>query len=798
MSGIVRSARKFVLCTVLLGLVLAVVAVGATALAPSAPRETPAAILSPFLSGSQQMTPSVLTSPNAQTDGDFGGAVAVSGSTIVVGAPFETAAGFTEAGHVYIFNTKTGDVTTLTSPNVQTNGFFGVSVAVSGSKVVIGASEESAGGVAEAGHAYLYDTKTGSLKVLSSPNPQAGGYFGTSVAISGSLILVSAPYESAAGMTEAGNVYVFSSATGDLISTLSSPNAQAGGQFGVSVAVSDSIAVVGAPSETDSGQIFCGNAYIFDLLSGSTTWITSPNSQKDALFGHSVGISGASVVVSAPDENVGSNVSAGQAYTFDAATGEPVATLTSPSPVTSGVFGTSVAINGSTVVVGAPQEPVGGVSRAGDSYTFSAVNGALVQGQFYSPNAATDGYYAFSVGISGSTVVVGAGFEDAGGLSEAGHAYYFSDLPLAFASPNAASYGGFGVSVAVGGSTAVIGARDENASGQFQAGNVYVLDLTTDAIQTLVSPNAQTGGEFGQSVAISGSTVVVGAPAESSAGQADAGNAYVFSTTTGDLLATLSSPSPSAGGYFGDSVAISGSTVVVGAPGETSAGKSSAGNAYVFSASTGTLLQTLVSPNAQVGGGFGTSVAISGSTIAVGAPGETDGGQLAAGNAYTFSATSGDLGHTLKTPNAQTDGEFGWSVSVSGATVAVGAPGETVGGDSYAGHAYTFNATSGHRLRTFLSPNAQTDGGFGTSVALGGTTLVVGADGESAGGQAAAGGVYTFQSHSGAPLDHFVSVSPQTSGSFGDSVAISGAKVLVGASTETSEGDSGAGLAYLF
>src|SRR5947199_100623 len=103
---------------------------------------------------------------------------------------------------------------------------------------------------------------------------------------------------------------------------------------------------------------------------------------------------------------------------------------------------------------------------------------------------------------------------------------------------------------------------------------------------TLTSPNAQTDGLFGRSVAVneSGTIVVVGAFGESAGTpvQPEAGNAYVFDATDGSLITTLTSPTPQADGDFGLSVAVSGTTVVVGAPGE-SAGtpvQPRAGHAY--------------------------------------------------------------------------------------------------------------------------------------------------------------------------------------------------------------------------
>src|SRR2546425_5801850 len=161
---------------------------------------------------------------------------------------------------------------------------------------------------------------------------------------------------------------------------------------------------------------------------------------------------------------------------------------------------------------------------------------------------------------------------------------------------------------------------------------------------------------------------------------------------------TLASPNPQLDGNFGQSVAISGTTVVVGAPGETASLQLNAGNAYVFDAASGSLVSTLTTRNAVTFGDFGASVAISGTTVVVGAAGETAGGF--AGHAYVFDATTGDLIRTLTSPSARFEGDFGQSVAISGTTVVVGAPRETVNFVGHVGNAYVFDAASGSLIST--------------------------------------------------------------------------------------------------
>jgi hypothetical protein len=213
-----------------------------------------------------------------------------------------------------------------------------------------------------------------------------------------------------------------------------------------------------------------------------------------------------------------------------------------------------------------------------------------------------------------------------------------ADSTITLTSPNAQGFGSFGFSVAIneGDPIVVVGAYVEAANTLLHAGHAYVLDTTTGLITTLTSPNAQGDGSFGFSVSVSGTTVVVGAPYETANALTTAGHAYVFDASTGSPIATLTSPYAQASGLFGYSVSVSCTTVVVGAVGETANGQDAAGHAYSFDAATGFLTTTLTSPNAQLAGSFGTSVAVSGTTVVVGAILETGGGFTQAGHAYIF------------------------------------------------------------------------------------------------------------------------------------------------------------------
>ena len=93
-----------------------------------------------------------------------------------------------------------------------------------------------------------------------------------------------------------------------------------------------------------------------------------------------------------------------------------------------------------------------------------------------------------------------------------------------------------------------------------------MLDLG-DLLYTLDDPGVtpQADSQFGYAVATDGNLTVVGVPYADVGGLSDVGRAYVFNSTTGALVATLNNPTPTSSDYFGSSVAVSGNTVVVGA-----------------------------------------------------------------------------------------------------------------------------------------------------------------------------------------------------------------------------------------
>ena len=375
--------------------------------------------------------------------------------------------------------------------------------------------------------------------------------------------------------------------------------------------------------------------------------------------------------------------------------------------------------------------------------------------------------------------------------------------------------GAMGRSVAMAsfsqGTFALAGAPLSNQRGTL-AGRVYIYKYDTKAYSISaveqVPDDLAPSDNFGAAVAVDGlfNQQLVGAPRDDDKGT-DSGSAYVFERSPGDAewsqVAKLTSPDAEASGdNFGTAVAISDGTAVVGAPNEDDNGTDS-GSVHVFRRSTTNAVWTheaeLKPADGAAGDMFGSSVCISGERVAVGAPGKDDNG-ADSGAAYVFvrSGTNWSEGSKLG-PSVSTTGDmFGSSVCISGERVVVGGPGDDAkGADS--GSAWVFETAGASAPEATLSPaDLETGDRFGTSVSIGGGTVVVGAPNDDDKGTDS-GAVYFFK-RSGSDWGQqakLIYESGQGGDKLGASVSIDEDSALVGAPGADDNG-ADAGIAILF
>ncbi len=391
--------------------------------------------------------------------------------------------------------------------------------------------------------------------------------------------------------------------------------------------------------------------------------VTADDGAAGDQFGHSVAVSGATALVGAPLHAVGGNVRQGAAYVYTETNGNwsQAAELTASDGAADNEFGYSVALYGSTALVGAP----GKVSNAreGAAYVYTETNGNWSQtAELTASDGAASDVFGTSVALSGSTALVGAPVHAVGGNAGQGAAYVYIDTSSTWSqtaeltASDGAANDWFGYSVAVSGPTALVGARDHAVGGNAYQGAAYVYTDTHGSWGQTAELTASDGAQndrFGTSTALSGATALVGAPFHQPAGLMWAqGAAYVYTEASGtwSQAAELTASDGLASNLLGSSVALDGATAVVGAD--------NVGTyvlpAYVYVepaggwATTSSFSAELRASDEGGSDRFGGSVALSGSTVLVGAIDHPVGGNTNQGAAYFFG--SADLGLVLSAP----------------------------------------------------------------------------------------------------------------------------------------------------
>jgi alpha-tubulin suppressor-like RCC1 family protein len=406
------------------------------------------------------------------------------------------------------------------------------------------------------------------------------------------------------------------------------------------------------------------------------------------------------------------------------------------------------------------------------------------------------------------------------GCSECASAPDWSEQKKLLASDGAAE-DQFGHSVAIWGDTVVVGARGPDLGRPADQGSAYLFARNqggADNWGQVIKLTASDGAAddwFGESVAIWGDTVVVGASRADIGGKAEQGSAYVFARNQGGAnhwgqVSKLTASDGAAGDYFGESVAICDDTVVVGAPVDDSWH----GSAYLFARNQGGVDHwgQIEKLTATDGGGlleFGLSVAIWEDTVVVGAYGDDIGSNADQGSAYVFGRNQGGVDNwgqiiQLTASDGAAGDNFGESVAICGDTVVVGALWDDIGSNPGQGSAYLFARNQGGadhwgQVSKLTAADGAADNVFGDSVAIWGDAVVVGA-GRHNGYR---GSAYLFARNEGG-ADHWGEVAQLTASDgaagdeFGESVAIWGDTVVGGACRDDTGSNEEQGSAYLF
>ena len=377
--------------------------------------------------------------------------------------------------------------------------------------------------------------------------------FGNAVAIYGETVVAGAKNNGIEG-ANSGRAYIINALTGTILHTLTNPNmysSHASDFFGYSVDVSETHVIIGAPYEDSAATrgTDIGAAYIFDKSTGAlvhslsaSTW----NRQDGNNFGFSVAIDGNYAVVGAPGEDQSSTptfYNGGAVYIYDVTTGEVIQNIQSSSIEYQQVSrrGWAVDISGDYVIMGAPYD-VTGQSTGGRAYLWHIPTGTMLS--LGNPKASSSDYFGYSVAISGDYAVVGAMYEDETDTNS-GHTYVYrvstGALIQSIANPNTystANSDGFGRAVAISDNKIIVGARDEDDADGTSSGTVYIFDAETGVLEsTITNPNVvgtSSSDWFGGVVAMYEDRVIVGAAREDGNNpdhldpQYDAGKVYII------------------------------------------------------------------------------------------------------------------------------------------------------------------------------------------------------------------------------------------------------------------------------
>lgn len=375
-------------------------------------------------------------------------------------------------------------------------------------------------------------------------------------------------------------------------------------------------------------------------------------------------------------------------------------------------------------------------------------------------------------------------------------------VPLTASDPQTS--GAFGAAIAIDGDTAIVGAP--GVSGQSGAVYVLVWDGSAWVEQAKIANPTPTGQDaFGQAVALSGDTALVGAPRADVGARSDAGAAYVFTRSGANwsLQAALTASNSRPGDLFGWAVALEGNTATIGAPHRDSASFSDCGAAYVFTRSGAVWSEAAVlyAPSPTLLVEFGWSLALQGDRLAVGEYQDEGAVTVFSGGGASWSVQA-----TVVPNPYYGQKNFGAAVALDGDTLIVGAPGDQRYFEGSwlldASAAYVFvwdGAAWDQQARLQPEISAWQDAyraGFGAALALDDDTLVVGADAHTAAG--ATGAAHLFGRSGGLWSDDTRLARPETSATFGAAVGLAGERLLIGSPMADLPGAADAGVVYAY
>ena len=373
-----------------------------------------------------------ITASNGSADDEFGVSVAIDGDFAIVGAEdfpsndrdgivylFERDADGNWSEEAFFDRTGTGDGL---GDEVEISGSTAAAIAPEGRYTLM--LERGAGGGWSEGPS------------VAPSGPVVTDDFGRSIGLSGDYLFVGAPRDDHAG-SSTGAAYIFERSSGVWPATetvkLVASDASAGDQFGASVAVSGTYAVVGAPYRAEAGPRVPGAVYVFERDS-SGTWnevaiLTTSEPVTDLELGRTVAIDGGTIAASSPNySEVASFAGAVFVFERDSSGSWRETQRIEPSDLSANDrFGASIDISGNTMVIGSQNGDTSAVTDSGTAYVYRRTAGGVwfEITELAAPNPEAGSDFGGAVSVSGTRGLVGADRASPNATSEMGEAYVF-------------------------------------------------------------------------------------------------------------------------------------------------------------------------------------------------------------------------------------------------------------------------------------------------------------------------------------------------------------------------------------
>ena len=768
---------------------------------------------------------------DGQREDNYGKSIAVSGDYTVVGASNEDSTA-ENSGAVYLYKKNSlGELTQiakLKADDAEENDYFGYSVAIDGDYIVVGAYKEDTN-ENNAGSVYIFKRKsddtndTKQIAKIQADSPQEDAKFGNAVSISGRYIAVGSSYDNFDTEDDAGSVYLFkrNSDSKDDVSQIAQLNASNYGKedwFGHSVAIDGDYIIVGAYGEDTKGDN-AGAIYLFKRNSDDDddtkqiAMIVINHAHDFDYLGYSVAISG-NYILTATHGDDSSAENAGMAYLFERKSDDEddvklISKFEAKEPHPYDYFGRSVSMNGVYMLIGASYEDTDKESNSGSAYLFrrdfTQKNNVKQVKKLQSREVLEDEYFGYSVALNGDNIAIathkqnGKVFSYIFDIEPLDKVYLYNSIETEYEEQFSRKF----VKTFDGESPS-----SDKITYTLDGTDADLLDFKNNKLSFNTVPDYEKPQDGGRD-----NSYKIKIIATDEYNQTTSKNIKLLVQNRYFLYASkIQSKKPKADDAFAQSVSVSGDYMAVGVPFNDDVALGG-GTAYLFKKDSDGKLQQIAkfrADDVQENDNFGHSISIDGDYIIVGAPNEDTSAENG-GTVYLFKRKSDDKNDVRQIAKIDADDTkendlFGYSVSISGNYIAVGAYQEDSKADN-AGSAYLFRRDSDDnndisQIEKLQADDAKANDYFGYSVGISGNYIAVGAyQNEEDDSDTNTGSAYLFKrkTDNDVPLiAEFEADDKADYDYFAKSIAIDGDYIIVGAYNEDFNDINNSGSAYLF